>query len=90
MASGNLSLSISDAVTWESFPRAAREFLNSVGGHTLIRLDTNAERNWIVLVKWRPFFLAQDELCMSLDSITKFGNAVIVDILTQVSSGNDA
>ncbi len=90
MASGNLSLAISDAVTWESFPQAAREFLKSIGGHTLFRFDTAADRNWLVMVKWRPFFLAQDELGMSLDSMAKFGNRVIVDIQAQVSGGHDA
>jgi hypothetical protein len=90
MASGNLSLAISDSVTWESFPQEARIFLKSVQGRPLLRLDTGAERNWLVLVGWRPFFLVLDDLGMSLDSIAKIGNPIIISLQAEISGGHSA
>ena len=78
MASGNLSLEIDPNMSWEHFPAAARAFLSQVRGTRLLKLDTPVERLWIVLVGFRPFWLAVDEMGMSLDAITKSGNKVIL------------
>ena len=90
MASGNLSLAISGSVSWEEFPTAARSFLTSAGGFTLFKADTAVERCWIVLVRLRPFFLAQDEMGMSLDSIARLGNGVLRSLHQKLSTTDDA
>ena len=79
MASGNLSLIITEDVSWESFPNQAREFMDWAGGWVLKKIDTPVERMWIVLIKFRPFSLTFDDfpLGLSLDSITSLGNPVI-------------
>jgi hypothetical protein len=81
MASGNLSLPITEEVSWESFPEQAQEFVNRFGGIVLKRIDTPVERMWIVLIKWRLFWLTFEDfpLGLSLDSMIRFCNSVIRD-----------
>jgi hypothetical protein len=62
MASGNLSLHITEDVSWEDYSEKARKFMNWSGGYVLKRIDTPVERMWIVLIRWRPFFLKFDDL----------------------------
>lgn len=92
MASGNLSLLITEDVSWESFPVQAEEFVKRFKGTVLRRIDTPVERIWIVLIRWRPFFLAFDDfpLGLSLDSMNQFCNPVVRDIYRGISIGDDA
>ena len=78
MATGNLSLEIDPHMSWELFPGAAKAFLSQVHGVRLVKVDTPVERLWIVLVRFRLFWLAVDEMGMSLDSMTKGGSKVIL------------
>ena len=82
MASGNLSLLITEDVTWESFPQQAQEFVDRFNGRVLKRMDTPVERMWIVLIRWRPFWLTFDDLPwgLSLDSMNRFCNSVVREI----------
>lgn len=82
MASGNLSLLITEEVSWETFPEQAQEFVKWAGGFVLKRMDSPVERIWIVLIKWRPFFLAFDDfpLGMSLDSMNSLCNPVVREL----------
>jgi hypothetical protein len=79
MASGNLSLTITEDVSWESFPKQAEAFVQRFSGSVLIRINTGVDRMWIVLIKWRPFFLTFEDLPirMTLDSMSRFCNPVI-------------
>jgi len=88
MASGNLSLLITEDVTWESFPIQASVFLKAHRGIVLKRIDTPVERIWIVLVRWRPFWLAFDDvsLGMSLDSMSHLCNSVVRDIHASIKA----
>ena len=79
MASGNLSLTISEDTSWESFPDEARAFLRKVGGRLILRTDTPVERVWNVIIRWRPFWLAYDDFGgMTLDSIHSSCNSVVL------------
>ena len=91
MASGNLSLLITENVSWESFPEKAAEFVKRFHGHVLKRIDTPVERMWIVLIKWRPFYLTFDDypLGLTLDSMTGLCNSVVLELhkeLTRAST----
>jgi hypothetical protein len=88
MASGNLSLLITEEVSWESFPGQAREFLDRVGGYVLKKIDTPVERLWIVLIKWRPFYLTFEDypLGMSLDSMNAMCNSVVRELHQRLKS----
>ncbi|TZF90720.1 hypothetical protein [Cognatilysobacter lacus] len=87
MASGNLSLEIDPDMSWERFPVAAKAFLSQVRGIPLLKISTPVERLWIVLVGFRLFWLAVDEMGMSLDSITKHGNKVILTVAGRQQPG---
>lgn len=92
MASGNLSLLITEDVSWESFPSLAQTFMERVGGKVLFRIDTPVERLWIVLVKWRPFWLTFDDfpLGMSRDSMSIFCNPVVRVLYNQLGGSRAA
>ncbi|MBV1775325.1 hypothetical protein KSF73_06315 [Burkholderiaceae bacterium DAT-1] len=87
MASGNLSLYITEDVTWENFPEKAQQFIRFSGGCVVKKIDTAAERMWIVLIRWRPFYLVYDDfpLGMSLDSMTSLCNPVIQQLFDKLS-----
>jgi len=90
MASGNLSLFITDQVSWQSFPSAARAFVQRVGGRVVRRIDTPVERMWIVVIRWRPFFLSFDDfpLGLSLDSMSRCCNPVIKDLFLELGDSH--
>lgn len=90
MASGNLSLFITDEISWDSFPSAAGAFVRRVGGRVVRRTDTPVERMWIVLIRWRPFFLTFDEfpLGLTLDSMSRWCNPAIQDLFLELG-GSD-
>lgn len=82
MASGNPSLTITEDTAWETFPDQAADFVRKFGGIVLKRIDTPLERMWIVLIKWRPFYLSFEDfpLRMTLDSMHGSCASVIHDI----------
>jgi hypothetical protein len=88
MASGNLSLLITEDVSWDSFPEQARQFVERFNGRVLKRIDTPVERMWIVLIKWRPFWLIFEDfpLGLSLDSMNRFCNPVVREIYARLQS----
>lgn len=79
MASGNLSLFITEDVSWEDFPEKAAKFIVFSNGIVLKKMDTPAERLWVVLIGWRPFWLVFEDFPygMSLDSMFSICNPVI-------------
>ena len=86
MASGNLSLTITENTSWEDFPMQAANFVQKFRGIVLKRIDTPVERMWVVLINWRPFYLTFEDLPlrMSLDSMSRFCTPVIRDIHTRL------
>lgn len=82
MVSGNLSLTITEDTAWETFPDQAADFIRKFGGIVLRRVDTPVERMWIVLIKWRPFYLTFEDfpLRMTLDSMNRSCASMIHDI----------
>ena len=68
MASGELSLLLTEHVQWESFPDYANAILRLVGGSVVDRADGPAERVWTVSIGGQLFWLAHDEIGVSLDS----------------------
>lgn len=55
-------------------------------GRLLRRIDTPVERMWIVVIRWRPFFLTFDDfpLGLSLDSMSRWCNPVIKDLFLEL------
>jgi len=90
MASGNLSLLITEDVSWDSFPDKAQEFIHRFKGRVLWRGENAVDQMWIVLIKGRPFFLTLDDFPwrMSLDSMISFCNSVVRDLHLELS-GSD-
>lgn len=82
MASGNPCLTITEYTSWETFPDQAAEFVRKFNGIVLKRIDTGAERMWIVLIKWRPFFLVLEDspLSITLESMNRFCTPVLHEI----------
>jgi uncharacterized protein DUF3630 len=87
MASGNLSLTLTEEASWESFPDFATNFLRLVGGKRIKKVDTPVERLWVVLVKWRPFFLTYEDFPnrITLDAMHRSCNSVIRKLHEQLS-----
>jgi hypothetical protein len=87
MASGNLSLFITEEVSWETFPEEAAKFMVLTNGTVLKKIDTPVERSWIVLINWRPFWLTYDDspFGMSLDSMLGICNPVVRRLYGQIT-----
>lgn len=79
MASGDLSLFITEDVSWESFPDQAQSFTDRFGGKVIERIDTPVERMWTVTIQGCKFWLSFEDfpLGMSLDSKSSSCNPVI-------------
>ncbi|HET9396400.1 MAG TPA: DUF3630 family protein [Nitrospiraceae bacterium] len=82
MASGDLSLLITEDVSWESFPDQAQKFVERFDGKVIDRIDTPVERMWAVTIKACEFWLVFEDfpLGMSLDSKSSSCNPVIQEI----------
>jgi Protein of unknown function (DUF3630) len=80
MASGELSLLLTDRVQWESFPDYATAILHLVGGSVVERADGPAERVWTVSIGGQLFWLACDEIGVSLDSKSRESTLLIASI----------
>lgn len=87
-ASGKLSLFLTEDVSWETFPKQAKEFLKLVGGIKLKSITGPDVRMWIVLIKYRPFFLVFDDLPwgMSLDPMKGSSDKVINQLYESLKS----
>lgn len=79
MASGDLSLLITEDVSWDSFPAQAQGFVDRFQARVLERIDTAVERMWIVEIEGQSFWLAFDDfpLGLSLDSINSLCNPIV-------------
>ena len=90
MASGNLSLLITEDVSWESFPDQAQDFTDKVGGEVIERIDTPVERMWTVRIKGCEFWLSFEDfpLGMSLDSKSGSCNSVVRELYSVLVGGD--
>jgi len=90
MASGNLSLLITEDVSWDSFPEIAQSFLSKFQGRVIGKFDTPIERLWIVLIRWRPFFLVFDDfpLGLTLESMNRFCDPIIIELHSELVDEN--
>jgi len=80
MASGETSLLLTDRVPWESFPGYAEAVLRLVGGSVVQRVDSPVERIWTVRIEDQLFWLAHDQVGVSLDSKTRESSLLIPSI----------
>jgi hypothetical protein len=80
MASGESSLLLTDRVPWESFPGYAEAVLRIVGGSIVERVDSPVERIWTVLIEDQLFWLAHDQVGVSLDSKSRESSLLIRSI----------
>ena len=82
MASGNLSLLLTEDVSWESFPGVALAVTKKLNARVIIRIETPVDRMWIVLIRWRPFFLTYDDFPneLTLDSMSRVCNSVVCEL----------
>jgi len=88
MSSGNLSLQVTESVSWESFPDQAQRFLDRFDGRVVERIDTPVERMWIVIIRERRFWLTFDDYPpgLSLDSTDSLCNPVIQELHRSLSA----
>jgi len=80
MASGDLSLLLTDRVDWETFPDYANAVLRVLGGTVVERADSPVERVWTVSIGGALFWLAHDEVGVSLDSKSTASSSFISSI----------
>ena len=80
MASGDSSLLLTDRLDWEAFPAYANAVLRVLGGTVVERADGPAERVWTVSIGDGLFWLAHDEVGVSLDSKNAGSSALIPSI----------
>ena len=82
MASGDLSLVVTDRVGWALFGPYARAILWALGGRVVSRADTPVERVWQVNVDGRDYWLCFNDwgLGVSLDS----QDGAASDYITQI------
>jgi hypothetical protein len=90
MASGNLSLLITEDVSWESFPDQAQTFMDRFGGKVIGRIETPVERMWTVMIKGCKFWLSFEDfpLGLSLDSTSSSCNPIIRELHGALASGD--
>lgn len=88
MASGDLSLMISENVSWYEFPTRADAFLRQVGGSVIHRADSPVERVWDVMVHGQLFWLSYDDWTgMSLESTSESCNKIVQDLQGKLRGG---
>jgi hypothetical protein len=89
-ASGKLSLFITESVDYENFPVEAKKFLKLVGGTKVFGVDAPDIRMWVVLVKFRPYFLVFDDFPwgLSLDPMRGSSDKVIQNLFEQLNAKN--
>ena len=82
MASGNLSLKLTENMNWDNFPDFAEEFLKVLGGKVISRSDAVDIRVWEVMIDNSGFWLSYDDFPseVSLDSKDKEGSDKITKI----------
>lgn len=82
MASGNLSLKLTENMNWDEFPDFAEEFLKLLGGKVISRSDAVDIRVWEVVIDNSVFWLSYDDFPsgVSLDSKTEEGSDKITKI----------
>lgn len=82
MASGNLSLKLTENMNWVNFPDFAEEFLKLLGGKVISRSDEVDIRVWEVVIENSVFWLSYDDFPseVSLDSKNKEGSDKITKI----------
>lgn len=82
MASGNLSLKLTEDMNWDKFPDFAEEFVKYFGGEIISRSDSVDIRVWEVIIDNSVFWLSYDDFPsgVSLDSKDKESSAIILKI----------
>ena len=82
MASGDLSLLLTERISWRSFPSYAETLLEIVGGTVVDRVESPVERVWTVRICGQLFWLAYDDypLGVSLDSQNSDASSKILEI----------
>ena len=77
MASGNASLVLTARVDWESFQVYSEAVLQLIDGRVVERVDSPVERVWTVTIGGELFWLAHDEVGVSLDSQSREASLLI-------------
>ena len=70
MASGDLSLALTESVRWEEFADYAADIANILGAEIEDRADTVVERVWVVSVNGLKYWITFNDFALgiSLDS----------------------
>jgi hypothetical protein len=82
MASGNLSLILTENMNWDKFPDFAEEFVKLLGGKIISRSDAVDIRVWEVMIDNSIFWLSYDDFPseVSLESKDKESSDKIIKI----------
>jgi len=79
MASGNLSLRLTERVAWEDFPEYAEAIAAILDGHIVSRADSVVERVYSMQVGDDSYWIAFDDFAagVSVDSRTESASAAL-------------
>lgn len=84
MASGDLSLALTGTVAWEDFPADASAIAARLDAAIVDKADSPVERVWTIRVRGSEFWLAHDELGVSLDSKDAAASKLIPALLDKL------
>lgn len=82
MASSHESLSLSERISWEDFPRFAEDLISLFGGEIIEKIDGPDIRLWQVKYRASTLRLVFDDypLMVSLESLDSNGDLIIHDL----------
>jgi len=91
MASGNESLELTDAGTWESFPAFAERFVSQIGASVLKKIDGPDIRLWEIEYEGTLLRLVYDDYPngVSIEPKDSDGQNAVDDLFQLVKSQSD-
>jgi hypothetical protein len=91
MASGDLCVELTEAGTWESFPRFAEKWAEEIGAEITDRLDGPDVRIWTISYEGHSLSLVYDDFPngVTVEAPDSTSNATIEKLFAIVSSQSD-
>ena len=91
MASGNESLELTEAGTWESFPSFAKKFIDQIGASVIRKIDGPDVRIWEIKYEGAILNLVYDDFPngVSVEPKDKNGQKAVDHLFKMVESQKD-